>query len=111
MEEVKVISLEEVEALKAKIKAENDAYLAEQEAQKRKQGFVSGVKYGYVKEDYISAMYQQDTQNEPFRYGEVRYNTYRTLFNKEKNAYRIIDNLMLPPPAQRLDWNTRRNTS
>ena len=110
MEEVKVISLEEVEALKAKIKAENDAWVAEQEAQKRKQGFVSGVKYGYVKEDYISAMYQQDAQNEPFRYGEVRYNTYRTLFNKEKNAYRIIDNLMLPPPAQRLDWKILEET-
>ena len=104
MSEVKVISLEEVEAIKQNIMKETESLRMQQQELK------TGIKPGYVKEDYISAMYQQSSQNDPFRYGEVRYNTYRSLFNKEKNAYRIIDNLILPPVAQRLDWKVIEDT-
>ena len=106
MSEVKVISLEEVEAIKQSIMKETQM----QQQIKASQEYNTGIKPGYIKEDYISAMYQQSSQNDPFRYGEVRYNTYRSLFNKEKNAYRIIDNLILPPVAQRLDWKVIEDT-
>ena len=106
MSEVKVISLEEVEAIKQSIMKETQM----QQQIKASQEYNTGIKPGYIKEDYISTMYQQSSQNDPFRYGEVRYNTYRSLFNKEKNAYRIIDNLVLPPVAQRLDWKVIEDT-
>lgn len=67
-------------------------------------------KHPAASEEYMYEGAQIVEQNNPFRYGEMRHDVYRSLFDKRPDAYKIINKLMIPNPKDRLDWTVIEET-
>mgnify|MGYP000913490162 CR=1 FL=1 len=61
-------------------------------------------------EEYMYEAPQVAGQGDAFRYGEMRHDVYRSLFDKRPDAYKIINKLILPISKERIDWNIIEET-